>query len=395
MTSFNFDKLSERGDASTFFRNMGVPVDDHDDHVKLLQAARGYLNAMRNQTVNVRRRANTRVEEAFLELTGESIDEVSSRYDPNHAYNEETHGDMMPRADRQLDRAKQLNMKSFDEIIQMTTEGALGALQKLGGKAIKGYGNHVKNDPKLMKSLNKTKASLSNVGDTSTGMNGVGAGMVIGAGIDYANGGDDESKQIFTPESIDPNSFEMMSGKPVDKHYVTSEDLIQLGGGVPQEELLAYAQDAVLDDLVGGAFVTDPVGNVEYTSSEESCDDFTLTADWFADATQDLVDRASTGECWQSIVCDLSQRFAGFFEGSYHAMEFAAAAFSRRAMDLGMIENQMMVESFDRTGGFNDIVPVNASFTHRGHTISLNPNHHDDIKILKVSFIGNMIKYIR
>jgi len=305
---FNFTNLFEtHHSAETFFRNMGVPVIDQTNEVKLLQAISEYISFMRTKPDNIRARALKISKDAFKDLTGEDLTDVAAKYDPSITFDEST--DMMPRQKFHVDRDKALNMKMADEILRPDT-----------------------ND---------------------------------------------------VEESIDPQSFEMVS---IPSRYITTDDLHSTGQGVPQEELRQYANTEVLNDLVGGAFVTDPSGNVEYAGADvETCDDFVLDETWFIDATQDLVDRTSTGECWCDVVHDLAQRFAGFFDGSYHAYEFAAAAFARRAMDMGMIEQQMMIESFDTTGSFDNLQPTIGSTIYRGHQVSLNPHDYDRIKILHIS----------
>ena len=303
--NFDFKKLFEvANNAEVFFRNMGVPVDEQHNLVKLLQAISGYMNAMHGKSDKMRAAALNMSKEAFRSITGENLMDVAARYDPSATFDEGA--DMMPRKKFHVARDKALNMKMADEILRTTTE-----------------------------SIN----------------------------------------------IIDPNSYEQESA-PI---YVTNDEIVSMGHGIPQEEIQKYADTEVLNDLVGGAFVTDPTGKVAYAGAEQSCDDFVLDETWFIDATQDLVDRASTGECWCDIVHDLAQRFAGFFDGSYHAYDFAAAAFSRRAMDMGLVEQQMMVESFDATGSFGDLNPTLASTKYRGHVVSLNPHDHDRIKILRIS----------
>ena len=85
---------------------------------------------------------------------------------------------------------------------------------------------------------------------------------------------------------------------------------------------------------------------------DQAGDDFTLDDDWFDTATQELLDRTSTGEDWVVLVSELSRRFSEFFDGSYAAFSFAADAFGRRAWKMGMVENQIAADNFDLTESF-------------------------------------------
>jgi hypothetical protein len=332
MIQFDFTKIFEStNEAETFFRTMGVPVHEQDNPIRLLQVIAEYMESLRNKSREIRVSALNISKQAFKDITGEELLDVAAKYDPNKSVEEGEH-DMMPRKKFHTDRSKALNMKSADEIMRTTMEGVWRTIGKVGKNTVN--------------------------------------------------------------ESVDPNSFEM-TGPVSDKRYITKEELVGLSVGMPQEMLPNPAETEVFSDLIGGAFITDPNGNVEYSIADETTDDYALDETWFADATQDLVDRASTGECWTTIIHDLAQRFAGFFDGSYHAFDFAAAAFSRRAIEMGLMEQQMMVESFDKTGSFDNLEPILASTEYRGHTVSLHPHDHDGIKIFRLELkpTGNMVKY--
>jgi len=69
------------------------------------------------------------------------------------------------------------------------------------------------------------------------------------------------------------------------------------------------------------------MGDMEMTDGEA---DFQISEDWFGQAFQDILDRATTGERLDQIIYDYSLRFATFFDGSVDAFEFATCAFAKK-----------------------------------------------------------------
>lgn len=149
-----------------------------------------------------------------------------------------------------------------------------------------------------------------------------------------------------TYEDTDPETFEMMSGKnkkQVEDHagvhqYATREMMIQ-GGTM--------------------AFAMDGLGNLMQVVSDEAPEEEETSADamieWFDIANHEFLDRTGNGEKWQIVANELARRFAEFFDGAYDAFEFAADTYAHRAREWGLVQEQLMVESFDRTGSF--IIP--------------------------------------
>lgn len=177
-----------------------------------------------------------------------------------------------------------------------------------------------------------------------------------------------------TNETVDANSFEVI-GTP---KYITREEMTT---GISQEELFNYARGDEPTEQIGVAFVMGTTGIVDQVADD---DDYQLSVDWFIEATQELMDRSSTGECWCQIINDIAQRFAGFFDGAYQAYDFAAAAFGRRAHAMGIVEQQMMVETFTHTNSFTISSGAIATrfIRYRGRSVELTES--GPIRVLRV-----------
>jgi len=401
--SFNFHIL-ESVDGELFFRNMGVPVSDQDDPVVLLQAAHEYLGSLYHKPADVRQEARDLVDKAFYDVVGDTISNVSYKYDPNNGFDDINEGiyGKLAKFGKKLYKASD---KISDSAVKSVT------------KAVKNSVDDIKADPKIRKSVKDIRKAYGDIKDAGP----VGLGYAAAAyggykgykylkgdksnsGIHDSVGGVDEDSSNMMPrkkfqadrsrmynmktadeimqttiESINAESFEIMSDPPTNTNVINQDDLITLGNEIDSDELKSIGGEYI-NDLVGGTFVSDPIGNVEYACE----DDFTLDGDWFAEATQDFVDRSSTGECWKNIVHDLASRFAGFFDGSYQAFDFAAGAFTKRALDMGLIEQEMMVESFNQTGVFGNVTDIDATVSYRNHTFSLNPHDYNGVCIFRI-----------
>jgi len=191
--------------------------------------------------------------------------------------------DGMPRKEKQVDRAKMLNMRSTDEIMNTT----LGAI--------------------------------------------------------------DPGPEQYREDGTDPNSFEKVAGIKMAKksRAISRKQRKGLDEDCGPQEIDLGLHDGM--EVVAGLLGMNQDGEV---SMDQAGDDFTLDDDWFDTATQELLDRTSTGEDWVVLVSELSRRFSEFFDGSYAAFSFAADAFGRRAWKMGMVESQNASENFDLTESF-------------------------------------------
>lgn len=150
-------------------------------------------------------------------------------------------------------------------------------------------------------------------------------------------------------ELTDPESMEKVVGEATALELImpVAQDMLKSYGGYGPE-LVSYASDVAPE--TGAAFAGDQAGNVAFVGG----DDFNLDVDWFSTASQELLDRSSTGEDWVAIINDLARRFSEFFDGDYEAFSFAVDAFNRRAWSMGLVESQLAVDNFNRFGVFGN-----------------------------------------